>query len=62
MIDRNQKITEAGNNYDAESSNVDISKRDASRLNNRDHRYHRDQSLWTDMINRSRRNWFLMTR
>lgn len=45
MIDRNHEITEAGNNYDAESSNVGISKRDASRLNNRDHRYHRDQSL-----------------
>lgn len=45
MIDRNHKITEAGNNYDAESSNVGISISDASRLNNRDHRYHRNQSL-----------------
>lgn len=45
MIDKNHEITEAGNNYDAESSNVGISKRDASRLNNRDHRYHRGQSL-----------------
>lgn len=35
MIDRNHEITEDGNNYDAESSNVGISKRDASRLNNR---------------------------
>lgn len=45
MIDRNHEITEVGNNYDAESSNVGISKRNASRLNNRDHKYHRDPSL-----------------